>query len=177
MTNRCHSSVLYVYTYASYVRKSAITPHHHYQRESTLLTNDLISCGTTWSYNTGRWIVLCITRGDRYKNVVTFGMCVCVCNQRIIYVIAHSFQSLGRHKFSGSSLLYTEEGRQSRYTHTRNVVLMKNKNFINQCHFIMRAYEENGERVRERQRSNTLSKRGSLFHIRTRFPIQSSPRR
>lgn len=45
-----------------------------------------------------------------------------VCNQRII---AHSFQSLGRHKFSGSSLLYallkkaTEIEAYTTHTHTR----------------------------------------------------------
>jgi len=112
-----------------------------------------------------------------YRNVVTFGMCLRhrararVCNQRII---AHSFQSLGRHKFTGSSLLYalpkTVDGKA--HAHTRvtipvymytphNVVLMKNKNFINQCHFIMRAQRE----------SNTLSKRGSpIFAFSQSFP-------
>lgn len=49
--------------------------------------------------------------------------CVCVsvrvCNQRII---AHSFQSLGRHKFSGSSLLYALPKKATKvvaHTHTR----------------------------------------------------------
>lgn len=49
--------------------------------------------------------------------------CVCVsvrvCNQRII---AHSFQSLGRHKFSGSSLLYALPKKATEvvaYIHTR----------------------------------------------------------
>lgn len=89
------------------------------------------------------------------KNVVTIGMrlrqyaCALVCNQRII---AHSFQSLGRHKFSGSSLLCALPKKADEvpytyyypgiYVYTHNVVLMKNKNFINQCHFIMRVRRE-----------------------------------
>lgn len=57
------------------------------------------------------------------KNVVMFEMCLRqrerVCNQRII---AHSFQSLGRHKFSGSSLLYALPKKVAEvvaHTHTR----------------------------------------------------------